>query len=86
VLAVLVHANQQFQRQGRAIACVTRAGPVQGLLDATGLRDALHAFSVLEDAAAHVLRNEATDRHWPSSPSDRTQSLNVGMQSRDETR
>jgi anti-sigma B factor antagonist len=85
-LAVLVHANQQFQRQGRAIACVTRAGPVQRLLDATGLRDALNAFSTLEDAAAHVLRNEATDRHWPSSPSDRPQSLNVGMQSRDEAR
>ena len=57
-LAVLVHANQQFQRQGRAIACVTRAGPVQRLLEVTGLRDALQIFDTLEDAAAHVLRND----------------------------
>jgi anti-anti-sigma factor len=57
VLAVLVHANQQFQRQGRAIACVARAGPVQRLLDVTGLRHALQVFDTLEQAAEHVLRS-----------------------------
>jgi anti-sigma B factor antagonist len=57
-LAVLVHANQQFQRQGRVIACVTRAGPVQRLLDVTGLSHALLAFDTPEEAAAHVLRND----------------------------
>ena len=54
VLAVLVHANQQLQRQGRVIACVTRAGPVQRLLDVTGLRHALLVFDMLEQAAEHV--------------------------------
>jgi anti-sigma B factor antagonist len=62
-LAVLVHANQQFQRQGRVIACVTGAGPVQRLLDVTGLSHALLAFDTPEEAAAHVLRND------PSRPS-----------------
>jgi anti-sigma B factor antagonist len=57
-LAVLVHANQQFQRQGRALACVTRAGPVQRLLDVTGLRHALVVFDTPEEAAAHVLRTD----------------------------
>jgi anti-anti-sigma factor len=46
-LAILVHADRQFQRQDRAIACVVREGPVQRLLDVTGLRRALHVFDTL---------------------------------------
>jgi anti-sigma B factor antagonist len=58
-LAVLVHADQQFQRQDRAIAFVIREGPVQRLLDATGLRHGLAFFDTFEEAAAHVLRRSA---------------------------
>jgi anti-anti-sigma factor len=29
VLAVIVHTDQQLRRQGRAMACVTRTGPVR---------------------------------------------------------
>jgi anti-sigma B factor antagonist len=81
VLAVLVHANQQFQRQGRAIACVTRAGPVRRLLDVTGLRHALLVFETLEEAAAHVLRNAPPgphDQQRPSSASDRSAAWSAG--------
>ena len=57
-LAVLVHADQQFRRQGRRMACVVRDdGPLQGLLDATGIRDELPLFGSLENAASHVLRD-----------------------------
>jgi anti-sigma B factor antagonist len=61
-LAVLVHADQQLQRQGRALACVIREGPVQRLMDETGLRHAMAVFRTLEDAVAHVLRAGAGRR------------------------
>ncbi len=32
-LAMIVHTHQQFERQGRSLACVVREGPVQQLLD-----------------------------------------------------
>jgi anti-anti-sigma factor len=54
-LAVLVHADRQFQRQGRAMACVIRPGPVQRLLDAAGLGHALLVYATPEDASARVL-------------------------------
>ena len=54
-LAVLVHADQQFRRQGRSMACVVRdEGPLQRLLKTTGMRDGLLQFSSLEEAVAHV--------------------------------
>jgi anti-sigma B factor antagonist len=55
VLAVLVHAHQQLERQARRMACVTRRGPVERLLDATGLRDALLICGTPEEGAALVL-------------------------------
>ena len=55
-LAVLVHADQQFRRQGRMLACVVRQGPVSLLLDATGLRHQLAVFDTPEAAASHVLQ------------------------------
>jgi anti-anti-sigma factor len=59
-LAVLVHADQQFRRQGRSMACVVRDdGPLQRLLEATGMRDALLQFRSLESAASHVLRDRS---------------------------
>jgi anti-anti-sigma factor len=58
-LAVLVHADQQFQRQGRNMACVVSEGAVQRLLDATGLRHTLALFETPDDAVAHVLRTGA---------------------------
>jgi len=57
-LAVLVHADQQFRRQGRTMACVVReGGPLQALLETTGIRDGLLQFSDLESAASQVLRD-----------------------------
>ena len=58
-LAVLVHADQQFRRQGRVLACVVRQGAVERLLDATGLRHALAVFDTPENAVAHVLHMNA---------------------------
>jgi anti-anti-sigma factor len=57
-LAVLVHGDQQFRRQGRSMACVVReGGPLQTVLERTGMRDGLVQFRSLEDAASHVLRD-----------------------------
>jgi hypothetical protein len=50
--------TSSFSVKERAIACVTRAGPVQRLLDVSGLRHAVLVFDPVEEAAAHVLRNE----------------------------
>jgi anti-anti-sigma factor len=55
VLAVLVHAHQQLERQARAMACVVRPGPVQSLLDTIGLRAALLICDSPEEGAARVL-------------------------------
>jgi anti-anti-sigma factor len=55
VLAVLVHAQNQLQRQARALACVVRPGPVQQLLELTGLRNELLVCSTPEEAAAQLL-------------------------------
>jgi anti-anti-sigma factor len=55
-LAVLVHADRQFRRQGRVLACVVRQGPVERLLDVSGLRQTLAVFETPEEAAAHVVR------------------------------
>ena len=55
LLAALVHTDQQFRRQGRAMACVTRPGPVEHLLDATGLRATLQLFATPEEAAVYVV-------------------------------
>ena len=55
LLAVLVHTDQQFRPQKRAIACVTRPGPVEDLLDATGLRETLQLFAAPEQAAAYLV-------------------------------
>jgi anti-sigma B factor antagonist len=60
-LAVLVHGDRQLRRQGRALACVVRQGPVEQLLEATGLRHGLAVFETPEDAAAHVLRTNSAD-------------------------
>jgi len=61
-VAVLVHADQQFRRQGRSMACVVRdEGPVYRLLEAAGIRDALVLFSDLDEATAHVL-SDLSDR------------------------
>ena len=58
-LAVLVHADQQFRRQGRSIACVVRDdGPLQRLLEAAGIREGLPQFPSVESAASHVLRHD----------------------------
>src|SRR5215217_703953 len=57
-IAVLVHGDQQFRRQGRRLACVIRDdGAVGRLLEATGLHDDLLLFRDLDAAAAHVLSN-----------------------------
>lgn len=59
-LAVLVHADQQFRRQGRSMACVVRdGGPLQRLLETTGMRDGLLQFRSLENAASHVLSDRS---------------------------
>jgi anti-anti-sigma factor len=55
VVAVLVHTGQQLRRQGRAMACVTSTGPVEQLLDKTGLRGTLHLFATPGEAAAYVV-------------------------------
>jgi anti-anti-sigma factor len=55
-LAVVVHADQQFRRQGRSMACVLRDdGPVDRLLQQTGVRDGLRIFRRLEDAIDELL-------------------------------
>jgi anti-anti-sigma factor len=59
LLAVLVHVDQQFRRQGRAMACVTRPGPVDELLDATVLRETLELFTAPVEAAAYVIGGRA---------------------------
>jgi anti-anti-sigma factor len=57
-LAAVVHADQQFQRQGRSMACVIRDdGPVDRLLRTTGVRDCLQVFRHLEDAIDGVARD-----------------------------
>jgi len=57
-LAVLVHADQQFRRQGRSIACVIRDdGAVGRLLRATGIHDDLLVFRVVDAATSHLLGN-----------------------------
>ena len=61
-LAILVHTDQQFRRQGRAMACVTRPGPVEDLLDASGLCATLSLFATREDAAAYVVAAPAQRR------------------------
>lgn len=59
-LAVLIHADQQFRRQGRSMACVVRDdGPLQRLLATTGMEDALLQFSSIGSAASHVLRDRS---------------------------
>ena len=64
-LAILVHADQQFRRQGRTMACVVRAdGPVDRLLHTTGIRDELAVFVSLEEATAHVLSDRG---HQPTA-------------------
>ena len=55
-LAVLVHTQQQLERQGRALGCVVRGGPVERLLEDTGLANTLPVFDSLEAAADEVLR------------------------------
>jgi anti-anti-sigma factor len=80
-LAVLVHADQQFRRQGRAMACVIRPGPVERLLDAAGLRDALHLFGTPEEAAAHVLRATHSGQAKPPGQSGATD-IGVGTLAR----
>jgi anti-sigma B factor antagonist len=64
-LAILVHADHQFRRQGRTMACVIRAdGPVDRLLHTTGIRDKPALFASLQEATSHVL----TDRgHEPTA-------------------
>jgi anti-sigma B factor antagonist len=54
-LALLVHAHQQLQRQGRALACVAQEGPVPRMLEAAGLSDILRLFGSVDEAAAHLL-------------------------------
>ena len=57
-IAVLIHADQQFRRQGRRMACVIRAeGVVRTLLEATGVHDDLLLFRDVDGAASHVLGN-----------------------------
>ncbi len=57
-LAILVHTDQQFRRQGRTMACVVReGGPLQRLLETTGIRDGLLQVCDLETAASRVLRD-----------------------------
>jgi hypothetical protein len=57
-LAVLIHADQQFRRQGRTMACVVReGGPLQRLLETTGLGDGLLQCRDLASAASQVLRH-----------------------------
>jgi anti-anti-sigma factor len=58
-LAILVHTDQQLRRQGRVMGCIIRPGPVERLLDATGLRDTLQLFATHEEAVAHVLDRSA---------------------------
>jgi anti-anti-sigma factor len=55
-LAILVHAHQQLERQARTTAWIVRPGPVQRLLDASGLRDALPVCESPEEGVARVLR------------------------------
>jgi anti-anti-sigma factor len=56
VLAVLVHGDQQFRRQGRRMALVVRdEGAIQRLFSVTGVRDELPFFGSLDEAAAYVL-------------------------------
>jgi anti-sigma B factor antagonist len=65
-LAVVLHAHHQFARQARAMACVVSPGPVQRLLQTSGLRDALLLCETPEQAASAVL-----NRRPRSSSSDR---------------
>jgi anti-anti-sigma factor len=55
VLAVIVHTEQQLRRQGRAMACVTSTGPVEQLVEKSGLRDTLQLFATPDEAAAYVV-------------------------------
>ena len=57
-IAVLVHGDQQFRRQGRRLACVIRDdGAAARLLRATGVHEDLLLFRDFDAAAAHVLSN-----------------------------
>ena len=56
-LAILVHAHQQLERRGRALACIVENGPVRRLLDLTGLAGALPVYDTQEAAVAHVLES-----------------------------
>src|SRR3954471_3832663 len=64
VLAVLVHAHQQLERQARAMACILRPGPVQSLPDASGLRGALLICDSPQEGAARVLGAQRPSSEW----------------------
>ena len=55
-LGVLVHAHQQLQRQGRAMACVLSDGPVRRLLEVTRMEEQLLVFETPEEASSHLRR------------------------------
>src|SRR4051812_32246065 len=55
LLAILVHTDQHFRRRGRAMACVTRRGPVEEFSRRPAYATRSRLFAAPEEAPAYVL-------------------------------